>query len=351
MLFGANLLASASVPVVLFEAASLGAGPAWVRALLCLPFIVGLLAVGPFVAYWLDRFKRKNVGLCGLLLLVVASTVLVYRHPVGIGVAALLLAEGAGCSLVQVALGGTMANDLVPSARRDRVDVHFALSGRLGLLLSPLLLVAINLSGRRWLLPALPLAACLLVWPVRLPFRAPLVLCRCSTDRFWLCRSLWLWLSVVAVGTSVGVLLSGALMTGADFTSALGLVFLLSLFALRPAGYRFQTMGGFVLLALCGLMAGTGFTLTHLAAIALLALGLGLVTMGQLTAFLALSSHCQRATAQQTFYLGWAIGLAAGLMASVAGAIELRTLFWGTLLPAVALWGGFCLSKACAKSH
>lgn len=339
------------MPVVLFEAASLGASPAGARALLCVPFMVGLLAVGPFVAYWLDRFKRKNVGLCGLLLLAAASAVLVYGHPAGIGVAALLLAEGAGCSLAQVALGGTMANDLAPSAWRDRVDVHFALSGRLGLLLSPLLLAAINLSGRAWLLPALPLAACLLVWPVSLPFRAPLVLCRCSTDRFWLCRSLWLWLSVVAVGASVGVLLAGVLLADADFTSALGLVFLLSIFALRPTGFRFQTMGGLVLLALCGLAAGAGFALTHLAAMALLALGLGLVTMGQLTAFLALSSHCQRATTQQTFYLGWAIGLVAGLMASAAGAIEPRTLFWATLLPAAAFWGGFCLSKACAKSR
>lgn len=178
-------------------------------ASLFLLFISGMLAAGPFHAYLGDTYKRKNVLAYSTLLLVVSGVGYLWVNSFA---ESMLLACVQGVSFGVAATAGiTVAIDITPSKLRNDGNVAYSLIGRLGML------AGIGVGG--WLLHKEGAAfvvylsllsgglSVLLSMRIYLPFRAPMGVRLCSSDRFWLKRGWLLALNVLMFAFFSGVLL------------------------------------------------------------------------------------------------------------------------------------------------
>ena len=256
----ANFFLFASVYVVVLLQASC--------TFFLLLFAVGMLVVGPFHAYLGDAYKRKHVYLLSALLTTLAGgAALVNVHPTLLYIAALL--QGAGFGLA-VTAGITLAIDITPSEHRTSCNVCYATVARLGMIAG--ILLPAFLQGvwdvRQMLTLSLVLGALGLCFAARVhvAFRAPIGMTLYNMDRFFLPRA---WLP--AVNVLLKAMAAGLLMP---------LLFLTE-----------WRVGAATLVAF--LMLQTAFAWTRL--------------------FVNLSQHCQRGTANTTFYLATDLGVMAGL--------------------------------------
>jgi hypothetical protein len=154
----------------------------------------------------------------------------------------------------------------------------------------------------------------MLIRMVTFPFRTPEEhLHVASLDRFFLTHGTVLFLQLTVISMVVGMLLS--LPLSWMFYGFVAAGFVLSLFAQRfvfaEAELKSEIISGLILLLaaqMVYLVAPASWVSPTLTG-----LGVGLVGSRFLLFFIKLSRHCQRGTAQSTFFLAWECGLALGI--------------------------------------
>lgn len=166
---------------------------------------------------------------------------------------------------------------------------------------------------------ALLLCAGVLIVTMRVPFRAPLEPSWCTFDRFWLPRGFRLFVPLMGVAFSAGLMLGQY--RDVEFYLFLAVGFWLALW-----GHHFFFRGklqtelavGFVVLSASALLWGLGGDMEGMEwSIALcLGSGLGFVTSRYLLSYIRICEHCERGTAQTSYLLGWDAGLWAGYSVS-----------------------------------
>lgn len=289
---------------------------------------VGVFAFGGFVSYFVQRYRRNKVCLRAVFMLMLTFVALYYLQRVEsstllFGLLCLVrIAQGAFYGLARMVLGSTLVIDTCESFRRTEANHAIGWFTRFGLAIGPALGLVLMPFGSFDLIIAVSagmcIAAYLLVSAVKFPFKAPDdTMRRLSLDRFWLSGGWCLSLNLIIVSIAVGMIL--ACVPELRFFSMMTCGFLLSLLAQRylfvQAELKSEIISGIMLIAtaLLILMTGRHGTEINIAG-TLFGCGTGLAGARFLLCFIKMSDHCQRGTAQSTFFLSTEFGVSAGVM-------------------------------------
>lgn len=319
--------------------------------LMFLFFTLGMLFVGPFHAYLIDVYKRKYICLFSTLLVTGATAGYLY---VGALRELFLLAafQGAMFGLATTA-GITLAIDITHSGSRSIGNLSFAWMARLGMVIGIALGIWLYQMASFTYLIAISVGAgllsVLLTSMVYVPFRAPIVTCLCSCDRFLLLRGWVPALNLVMISFVLGLLTAiPHLFTSFTLNES---TFALPFFAVTVVGFivsfccsrirlvqdkLFHTvvLGLFLFVSALFMISYGTFTVV---AFLVLGIGLGLVTPEFLTMFVKLSKHCQRGTANTTHLLCCEIGIALGVALAYVYDDMGQILFFARISALVAL--------------
>ena len=295
-------------------------------------FGIGIFLFGCFTSFLVQHFRRNIACIWAVLLMAALLAWLYYLDmqksqffdfPV---LMVQRMALGAAFGVAQMILSSTLIIDTCESFQRTEANHSASWFSRFALSIGPMtgiivermagfstvLLVAIGCS----------LAAILFILLVHFPFRTPEETVKVvSLDRFFLPQGWPLTLNLIIVTFVMGLLLStmfselfyGMVMVG--FMVAL----LAQRFAFRDAEIESEVITGLVLMGVAALMMLTRHQhIVSFAAPMFIGFGLGMIGSRFLLFFIKLSRHCQRGTAQSTFFLAWEFGLALGLGAGYA---------------------------------
>lgn len=292
-------------------------GLAWTMSL----YVVGLYLPGPWMNYLLDRYYRKHIAAYAMLAAVAMTFVVSLQLPFWLLAVARLL-QGVAFAMFQIALGSTILVDVSDSPNRTLTTHVYYWFSRLALPLGPTL----GLVAWRWHDPglfagvALMLAVAAFVLMVRLqvPFRTPLQTKRMSRDRFWMHNAWPLFLPLVLLMLPVGIGMSSCRTLDFYAMMAAGvcvaLVFHMLMF--RGADMRAEVTMGCIFVVAAVLLQSTGDDMTVYRAAALLyGSGAGLASSRFQLFFNRISDHCERGTAQTTYFLAWETGITLGFLA------------------------------------
>ena len=134
-----------------------------------------------------------------------------------------------------------------------------------------------------------------------------------SLDRFFLAHGSILFVNLLLITTVIGLLLSMALepLFYAMMMGGFLLALLAQRFVFRDAELKSEIITGLFLLlaALLILLVAPVSSVSPV----FVGLSTGIIGSRFLLFFIKLSRHCQRGTAQSTYFLGWESGIAAGL--------------------------------------
>jgi len=288
---------------------------------------VGVFVLGGLTSHLVQRYQRDKVCLRAILLLMLSFAAVYYlngrRDSVNMfwALCALRLFQGAVYGEARMVLGSTLIIDTCESFQRTGANHAAGWFSRFGLALGPAAaLLLMPLGGLNMVLAAaagMCAAAVLLIVSVRFPFKAPDdVLCKLSTDRFWLSGGWGVALNLLPVAVVAGlVIVSGQ---GLRFYSMMTCGFLLALLAQRflfvSAAPKSEIVSGLILVFASLLILHSGHTAASPdMAATLFGCGTGLACARFLLHMIKLSDHCKRGTAQSTFMLTCEFGLSAGV--------------------------------------
>ena len=290
-------------------------------------FGVGIFLFGCFTSYLVQRFRRNIACVCAVLLMTALLGCLYYldlQKSQFFDFQVLLvqrLALGAAFGVAQMILSSTLIIDTCESFQRTEANHSASWFSRFALSIGPLTgLIVDRLAGfSNVLLVTIgcSLAAIIFILLVHFPFRTPEENVRVvSLDRFFLPQGWPLTINLIIVTFIMGLLLStthselfyGMVMVG--FMAAL----VAQRFVFRDADIESEVITGLVLISVALLMMLTRQqTIVSFAAPMFIGFGLGIIGSRFLLFFIKLSRHCQRGTAQSTFFLAWECGLALGV--------------------------------------
>ena len=290
-------------------------------------FGVGIFLFGCFTSYLVQRFRRNIACVWAILLMTALLGWLYYldlQKSQFFDFQILLvqrLALGAAFGVAQMILSSTLIIDTCESFQRTEANHSASWFSRFSLSIGPLTgLIVDRLAGfSNVLLVTIgcSLAAIIFILLVHFPFRTPEENVRVvSLDRFFLPQGWPLTINLIIVTFIMGLLLStthselfyGMVMVG--FMAAL----VAQRFVFRDADIESEVITGLVLISVALLMMLTRQqTIVSFAAPMFIGFGLGIIGSRFLLFFIKLSRHCQRGTAQSTFFLAWECGLALGV--------------------------------------
>ncbi len=325
---------------------------------------LGMVLAGPFYAYLVDAYKRKQVCLFSFLGIIAAT--LGYNYVDNLWQLWLLVLGQGVCFGMATTAAITLGIDINTSMYRSAGNVAFAWMSRIGMMTG----IALGV----WLTPYYSFQTMLyvstgigvmgigIVSLIHVPFRAPIGTQLCSCDRFFLPRA---WLP--ALNLALVAFVPGALLPilthsfdtillhyyTVPYFAVVLVGFLLSFIAdkmlfLEDNQWKNKIVTGLVcmifslaLLLVWGEGAGVASAL-------LLGFAIGLVTPEFLMMFIKLSHHCQRGTANTTHLLAWELGISGGIamacwlnvsyeeevviqVALFAGLVAMAFFLWGTV--------------------
>jgi MFS family permease len=302
-------------------------------------FGVGIFLFGSFTSYLVQRFRRNIACIWAIMLMAALLGWLYYldlQKSQFFDFHVLLvqrLALGAAFGVSQMILSSTLIIDTCESFQRTEANHSSSWFSRFALSIGPLTGIIVgSLSGfDTVLLVAIgcSLAAIIFIILVHFPFRTPDENVRVvSLDRFFLPQGWPLTLNLIVVTFVMGLLLSTVTTTGRYGIATYGtpelfyvmmmVGFLVALlaqrFVFRDADLESEVITGLVLIGMAVLMMLTRQqTIVSFAAPMFIGFGLGIIGSRFLLFFIKLSRHCQRGTAQSTFFLAWECGLAIGV--------------------------------------
>ena len=290
-------------------------------------FGVGIFLFGYLTSWLVQRFRRNIACIWAILLMAAMLGWLYYldlQKSQFFDFPILLvqrLALGAAFGVAQMILSSTLIIDTCESFQRTEANHSASWFSRFALSLGPLTGIIVDrLSGfSTVLLVAIgcSLVAIIFIMLVHFPFRTPEENVRVvSLDRFFLPQGWPLIINLMVVTFVVGLLLS---MTTSELFYVMVMVgFFVALlaqrFMFRDADLESEVITGLVLTGVALLMMLTRQqTIVSFAAPMFIGFGLGIIGSRFLLFFIKLSRHCQRGTAQSTFFLSWESGLALGI--------------------------------------
>lgn len=317
------------IPLLWKRAADTG-GDTMLCSMVLVAFSFGMLLLGPFYSRWVEAYSRKRIFLRTALL----SGAVVWCHSwacepwqtAGFG-----LVQGMLFGVAQMALGGTLVNDLLPSDLRTAGDNLYVWSGRLawpaGWMAGLWLSVHFPFHYGLGMAMTCCVVAWLLIVPLRVPLKAPVSVPRFSLDRFWQTEAWPLAISALLVSVPAGMLMATgpSLRLCALLAAGLAAGCWSQQVAFRDADERAGVVAGAIFSAMGLLLWNFRGEAGAMSGFALLGLGLGLSSARLLMYFLRLSGHCRRGTAQNTFLLSWHIGFALGFLLAARGASPFAT--------------------------
>jgi len=301
-------------------------------------FGIGIFLFGCFTSYLVQRFRRNIACIWAIMLMAALLGWLYYldlQKSQFFDFPVLLvqrLALGAAFGVAQMILSSTLIIDTCESFQRTEANHSASWFSRFALSIGPLTGIIVGrLSGFDTVLlvaVGCALVAIIFILLVHFPFRTPEENVRVvSLDRFFLPQGWPLTLNLIVVTFVMGLLLST--ITSELFYGMMMAGFLVALlaqrFAFRDADIESEIITGLVLIGIAVLMMLTRQqTIVSFAAPMFIGFGLGIIGSRFLLFFIKLSRHCQRGTAQSTFFLAWECGLALGIGVGY-GLLELRT--------------------------
>jgi MFS family permease len=290
-------------------------------------FGIGIFLFGCLTSWLVQRFRRNIACVWAIMLMVVVLGWLYYldmQKSQFFDFPILLvqrLALGAAFGVAQMILSSTLIIDTCESFQRTEANHSASWFSRFALSIGPLtgiiveriagfdtvLLVAIGCS----------MAAIIFILLVHFPFRTPEENVKVvSLDRFFLPQGWPLTVNLIVVTFVMGLLMST---TASELFYVMMMVgFLVALlaqrFVFRDADIESEVITGLVLIGVALLMMLTRHqAVVSFAAPMFIGFGLGIIGSRFLLFFIKLSRHCQRGTAQSTFFLAWESGLALGI--------------------------------------
>lgn len=300
-------------------------------------FGIGIFLFGCFTSYLVQRFRRNIACIWAIMLMAALLGWLYYldlQKSQFFDFPVLLvqrLALGAAFGVAQMILSSTLIIDTCESFQRTEANHSASWFSRFALSIGPLTGIIVGrLSGFDTVLlvaVGCALVAIIFILLVHFPFRTPEENVRVvSLDRFFLPQGWPLTLNLIVVTFVMGLLLST--ITSELFYGMMMAGFLVALlaqrFAFRDADIESEIITGLVLIGIAVLMMLTRQqTIVSFAAPMFIGFGLGIIGSRFLLFFIKLSRHCQRGTAQSTFFLAWECGLALGIGVGY-GLLELR---------------------------
>jgi len=290
-------------------------------------FGVGLFALGAFVSYMVQHYRRNMVCIFAVLAEALLIGVIYYIDVLHLRVDNPVIffvqrfAHGAAFGLAQMVLTSTLIIDTSESFQRTEANHSAAWFSRFALSMGPMVgLLAYKLGGFHEVLLATMICAVavvLLVFMVNFPFRAPQDdIPTVSLDRFFLPHGFPLFVNLQLVTLALGIVLSVVLVE--QFYSMMMVGFAVAIlaqrFVFRNAELKSEVVTGLILMGVALLMMITrDLPIVMLAAPMFIGMGIGLIGSRFLLFFIKLSRHCQRGTSQSTFLLGWESGIAWGV--------------------------------------
>ena len=292
-------------------------------------FAVGLYLLGGFIEPFFQKYKRNRVCQFSIFMIIVILAGAyfmpeIFFSGITIGVVALLL--GVFYGLAQMVLLSTLIIHTTDSFQRTEANYVVSWVLRLALAIGPLVGMAMSVffareffsQGLQLVVSAVfALLAYLFISGVHFPFKAPDERHVCwSTDRYLLLRGCPLFFTLLLAAIAGGVMV-GHFTTASDYAFLLIGLFV-ALVAERMIFFngdlKSEAIAGYILLGMACLIQltrhGEGFS----SVVAfLVGNGFGLLTSRYLLFFIKLSRHCERATAQSTYFLAYESGLAVGL--------------------------------------
>lgn len=290
-------------------------------------FGVGIILFGCFTSYLVQRFRRNMACIWAIMLMAAMLGWLYYldlQKSQFFDLRILLLqrlALGAAFGVAQMILSSTLIIDTCESFQRTEANHSASWFSRFALSIGPLAGIIVDrMAGFDMVLLVsigCTLVAIFFILLVHFPFRTPEETFKVvSLDRFFMPRGWPLILNLMVVTFVMGLLLStimselfyGMVMVG--FFVAL----LAQRFVFRDAELESEVITGLVLIGVAVLMMLTRHqAVVSFAAPMFIGFGLGIIGSRFLLFFIKLSRHCQRGTAQSTFFLAWEFGLALGI--------------------------------------
>ena len=342
----ANLLLFISLyvlfPVLPIEMSERLGLPVTETGVIFLFFTLGMFLIGPFHAYLVDAYKRKNVCLFSFALMVAATVGYAFVTNI---TELILLSTVQGLAFgIATTAGITLAIDITNSTLRSAGNVSFSWIARLGMILGIILGVWFDqhYAFKTLLTVSVTTGALgiLTVAGVYVPFRAPFVTKLYSFDRFLLLRG-WVpainlilitfipGLLIPLVHPSLNDIVLGDTGVSMPFFAGVGMGYLASLviarlFILKEKTLRLVIMGlGLEILAICLLI----FTYDD-----------GIEMPEFLVMFVKLSHHCQRGTANTTHLLAGEAGITLGIAVACYMDTDTDQMFYiGQIVASVAL--------------
>ena len=295
-------------------------------------FGVGLFALGAFISYMVQHYRRNLVCIFAVLVEALLITALYYIDGLHMRVANPMVvfvqrfAQGAVFGLAQMVLTSTLIIDTSESFQRTEANHSAAWFSRFALSMGPMAGLLIGrIAGFHYVLlatMACAMAVVVLVLLVNFPFRAPQDdIPTVSLDRFFLPHGFPLFVNLQLVTLAVGIILSVVMIE--QFYSMMMVGFAVAIlsqrFVFKNAELKSEVVTGLILMGVALLMMITRhLPIVMYAAPLFIGMGVGLIGSRFLLFFIKLSRHCQRGTPQSTFLLGWESGIAWGVGAGVA---------------------------------
>ena len=290
-------------------------------------FAAGLFLFGPFCSWLVQRFRRNRICIYSIVAMIGSISILYYvqglnRYYVEYWVIVLQrVLFGATFGLAQMILSSTLIIDTSESDKRTEANHSAAWFSRFAMSLGPIvgLIMFYYKNFDAVLLSSVVCASgtIILILTINFPFRSPGETVHVfSFDRFFLPAGMPLFLNLLLISVTVGMLMSLGLSD--RFYGVIMAGFLLALlaqrFVFREAELKSEIVTGLILLGASILLVYTRpLPIVWYIAPLLLGMAIGIIGTRFLLFFIKLSRHCQRGTSQSTYFLGWESGIAIGI--------------------------------------
>lgn len=279
-------------------------------------FALGTIVLAPFCNYWLDTFRRKNVMLIALLGVLFVMLLL----PFSTKGMQLILRTLQGCAygVFQISLGSTLLLDLADSKERTKVAHIYYWIHRMSLVLGAIsgwyIMNSFSIEDGVYVLQGMLVVALFLLLLLIVPFRAPLEPKIFSLDRFWLNRGKILAFPLFLTMLAAGVFLSQQ--RPIEFYVLMLVGYLISLLL-----HIFFFKNNISTEIICGLLLLIGANIQDWLVVnsemnslvgLFFGVGIGAFSSRYLLSYIRICSHCERGTAQTSYWLCWDLGVALG---------------------------------------
>lgn len=297
-------------------------------------FVAGIFLSGFFCNWTIQRYRRNKAFCLSSICLAGIIALMPYIEKNGISVfnnykQELLTATCLVCGMLfgnaKRVLSCTLLIDKTESSHRTEANYTAIWIARMAVVASPICYVFIHQQTADivhfWAAAAGMIIATILVMSIKFPFRAPEEGVRLlSFDRFLLTGAWNVALVVLFISASLGLLLSAKVNVEFSISVLAGLIISIVMlqYTVVRNGRHTSTIGNICILVAIAAISLHNGPLENSLKPMLLGLGYGLVSSEQLYKLLEQCNHCQRSTAESTYFTASDCGIFLGIAVGFA---------------------------------